>query len=132
MQGEGLRNAGIGKRLARERVARSGWTGTQAAFAVDREASRRELKADASSSGADYDPVLEGAAGAVHGKPVRTMEWSARLGRFVWWAYDEARAKWMPEGVERAEARKLRVELSDANEGKSVEEILADRLQEAA
>ena len=59
------------------------------------------------------------------------MLWSARLGAFVWWRFDSARAKWIPEGVERAEARKLRVELSDANEGRSVEEVLADRLQEA-
>lgn len=127
MQSEGLRNAGIGKRLAREDVARRGWTGTQAAFAVDSEGARRELKADVESSGADHDPEIEAAAGAVHGRPVRTMEWSARMCALVWWRFDAARAKWMPEGVELAIARKLRVELSDANEGKSVEEILADR-----
>ena len=132
MQNERLRNAGIGKRLARERVAREGWTGTQAAFAVDREKARRELKADVETSGRDYDPELEAAAGAVHGKSVRTMQWSALRGAFVWWQYDAARAKWMAEGVERAEARKLRVELSDANEGKSVEEVLADRLEGSA
>ena len=108
-------------------MARQGWTGTQAAFAVDREAARREQKADVESSGADHDPELEAAAGAVHGRPVRTIEWSARLSALVWWRFDAARAKWMPVGVEPAIARKLRVELSDANEGKSVEEILADR-----
>jgi hypothetical protein len=129
MQSEGLRNAGIGKRLAREEVARRGWTGTQAAFAVDAVKARRELKADVESSGRDYDPELEAAAGYVHGRPVRAMAWSARLARFVWWQYDAARAKWMPEGVEAAIARKLRVELSDANEGRSVEEVLAHRLE---
>jgi hypothetical protein len=129
MQNEGLRNSGIGKRLAREAVARQGWTGTQAAFAVDREAARRELRADVESSGADYDPELEAAAGAAYGKPARTMEWSARLGLFVWWRFDASSAKWMPEGVEPAIARKLRVELSDANEGRSVEEVLAGRLE---
>lgn len=131
MQSESLRNAGIGKRLARERVAKQGWIGTQAAFAVDRERSARELKADVKTSGRDHDPELEAAAGAVHGSPKRALEWSARRGTFVWWQYDAQRAKWMPEGAERAEARKLRVELSDANEGKSVEEILADRLEVA-
>ena len=132
MQNESLRNAGIGKRLAREEVAKRGYTGTQAAFAVDREKARRELKADVETSGRDYDPELEAAAGAVHGKPVRTMAWSARLSAFVWWQFEAARSKWMPEGVERTEARKLRVELSDANEGKSVEEILAERLEGSA
>lgn len=83
------------------------------------------------SSGADLDLELESAAGAVHGRPVRTMEWSARERRFLWWQYDAARATWTPEGVERATARKLRVELSDAHEGRSVEEVLADRLEVA-
>ena len=112
-------------------MARHGWTGTQGAFAVDREKARRELRADVESSGREYDAELEAARGAVHGRPVRTMEWSAREERFVWWQYDAARAKWMPEGVERALARRLRVELSDANGGRSVEEILADRLEVA-
>lgn len=132
MQNESLKKAGIGTRLARERVAREGWTGTQAALAVDREKARRELKADIETSGRDYDPELEAAAGAVHGKPVRTMQWSARLGAFVWWRFDAARAKWLPEGVGRAEARKLRVELSDASDGRSVEEVLADSLEGSA
>lgn len=132
MYGESLRNAGIGKRLARERVAREGWTGIQAAFAVDRQKARRERRADIETSGSEYDPELEAAAGAVHGRPVRAMEWSARLGAFVWWRFDPARAKWMPEGVEAAVARRLRVELSDANEGRSIEEVLSDRLVEGA
>lgn len=83
------------------------------------------------SSGSEYDPELEATRGAVHGRPVRTMEWSVHQARFVWWRFDAGRAKWMPEGAERGEARKLRVELSDMNEGKSVEEILADRLEVA-
>lgn len=112
-------------------MAREGWTGTQAAFTVDREKSRRELRADIETSGRDYVPELEAAAGAVHGKPVRTMQWSALRGAFVWWRYDAAHAKWAPEAIERAEARKLRVELSDANEGKSVEEVLASHLEVA-
>jgi hypothetical protein len=131
MQSESLRNAGIGKRLARERVARSGYTGTQAAFGVDRQNAGREARGDMRSSGADYDAELEAAGGAVHRRPARAMEWSARRGAFVWWQYDARAAKWMPEGVERAEARKLRVEISDANKGKSVEEVLADRLEVA-
>lgn len=130
MQNESLKKASIGKRLAREEVAKCGWTGTRAAFAVDRKKAGRELRADVESSGRDYDPELEAAAGAVHGAPVRAMAWSARRGAFVWWRYDAARATWTPMGVERAEARKLRVELSDANEGRSAEEVLADRLVE--
>lgn len=128
MSSEGLRNAGIRQRVAREHVAKRGWSGTTAAFAVNREKARRERKADVASSGADYDAEIEAARGEVHGRPARAMEWSAREKRVVWWQYDAKRTKWMPEGVERAMARKLRVELSDAHEGKSVEEILADRL----
>ena len=126
MQSESLRNASIGKRLAREEVASRGWSAWTAAFAVDRERAERERTADERSSGLDHDSELAGAAGCVIGRPVRTLRWSARRGRFVWWRFDAARAKWMPEGVDPAGARKLRVELSDANAGKSVEEILGE------
>ena len=119
-------------RVARERVAERGWTGMMAAFAVNAAKARKEARADVASSGADYDPVLEGARGGVLGRAVRTMVWSARESAFVWWRYDAARAKWVPEGREGVAARKLRVELSDANEGRSVEEVLADRLAEVA
>ena len=129
MQTESLRKAKIGQRLAREQVAESGWTGTRASFAADKAKAEREVMADARSSGADYDPVLEGARGEVLGRPLRTMVWSAREGRFVWWRYDERRRKWEPQGVEGVAARKLRVELSDAHEGRSVEEILAAHLE---
>ena len=80
----------------------------------------------------DYDPVLEGAAGDVIGRAARTMVWNAKEARFVWWRYEAARRKWLPEGAEGVQARKLRVELSDANEGKSVEEVLATHAKEDA
>ena len=95
-------------------------------FAVDRERASRERKADVRSSGSDYDAELDAAAGGVIGRPARALVWSKHLGRMVWWRY--ANERWNPEGVERAVARKLRVELSDANAGRSVEEVLADRL----
>jgi hypothetical protein len=129
VQNDRLRNAKVGRRLAREEVARQGWTGMRGSFAVDREAASREQKADVRSSGSDFDAVLEGARGDVHGKPARAMAWSEREARFVWWSYDQARRKWWPEGVEAIGARKLRVELSDANEGRSVEEVLAKRVE---
>ena len=104
----------------------------KAAFTVDAVTAKREVAADVRSSGADYDPVLEGARGDVLGRPVRTMVWSPREGAFVWWRYEAPRAKWVPEGREGVTARKLRVELSDAHEGRSVEEVLAGRLVEVA
>lgn len=126
-----LRNASIRQRLAREQVAAYGWSGTKGTFVSDREKARREERADVRSSGRDYDPELEAAAGAVHGRPVRALVWSPSLKRHVWWHHEADRRRWTPEGVELAVARKLRVELSDANEGKSVEEVLADRLEVA-
>lgn len=98
---------------------------------MDKAKAEREARADVRSSGADYDPVLEGARGSVLGRPVRAMQWSAREGGFVWWRYDERRRKWDPQGVEGVAARKLRVELSDAHQGRSVEEILAAHLEVA-
>lgn len=127
MQKDSLRKAKIGQRLAREEVARHGCTGMTASFAVDREQAYREGKADVRSSGSDFDAVLEGARGGVIGQPARALLWSATLGRMVWWHHANGRRE--PEGVERAVARKLRVELSDANKGKSVEEILADSVE---
>ena len=102
-----------------------------AAFAVDAAKASREKRADAETSGADYDPVLESAAGDVLGRVARTMVWSPRERTFVWWRYEQARRKWVPEGHEGMAARKLRVELSDTRGGKSVEEVLADRLEVA-
>lgn len=129
LQNESLRKASVGMRLAREEVARHGLSGMTASFAVDREKASPESKADVKSSGSGFDPVLEGARGEVIGRPARALVWSARLGRHVWWRC--AHGRWDPEGVERAVTRKLRVELSDANEGRSVEEVLADRLEVA-
>ena len=116
--------------MVREQVAERGWTGMMAAFAVDAAKALRETRADASSSGADYDPVLEGARGDVLGRAARTIVWSQRERAFVWWRYEASRARWVPEGREGVAARRLRVELSDAHEGKSVEEVLADRLDQ--
>ena len=132
MQTESLKKAKIGQRLNREQVAERGWTGMRAAFAVDAAKAKREGVADVRSSGADYDEELEAARGCVLGRPARTMVWSEREGAFVWWRHDATRAKWTPEAREGVAARKLRVELSDAHEGKSVEEILSDRLVEVA
>ena len=132
MQNESLKKARIGQRLLREEVAAKGWTGMRASFAVAAEQAKRERAADVRSSGTEYDAEFEATRGAVLGKPVRAMVWSEREGAFVWWRYEAARAKWVPEGREGMAARKLRVELSDANDGRSVEEVLADRLVEVA
>ena len=131
MQNESLKKASVRQRVAREQVAERGWTGMMAAFAVNAAKARREVRADVASSGADYDPVLEGARGEVLGRAVRTMVWSQREGTFVWWRYDARRHKWEPEAREGVAARKLRMELSDAHAGRSVEEILAEHLEVA-
>lgn len=99
---------------------------------MDRAKAVREHVADARSSGSGYDPGFEGTRGTVIGRPCRALLWSAREARFVWWHYQAGRAKWLPEGADRARARRLRIEVSEAHGGRSVEEVLADRLGEVA
>jgi hypothetical protein len=133
-------------RLAREEASVRVVTGTRAAFAADREKAEREARASVNASGSDYDPELEAAGGRVpgldagetapreafYGMAIRAWLWSVREGRGFWWRYDTLRRKWTAEGVDDILRWKLRVELSDANDGRSAEEVLADRLREAS
>lgn len=88
---------------------------------------------DRSTEGRDADFVATRGSTT---RAIKRMIWSRMLNEHVWWARQPS-GKWEPTGArERAVIRKLRVELSDAHNGESVEEVLdamsAEELREAA
>lgn len=81
----------------------------------------RNRRLDRSTEGVDADFVATRGSTT---RPIKRMVWSPRLKEHVWWVR-RPDGKWEPTGCrERAVVRKLRVELSDAHGGQSVEEIL--------